>query len=226
MLVEIFKHIRLQSTQKTVTELCFDSNDRTNPNFIQSDIKMIDFDALAKKVGKTVCSPDGLALSKNIIHFVEFKNKGWDNIRISDTSNREDNLYLKVYDGISVFGFYSNIDIKNDVDITFTIILNPKKNTELIKKLKEREEDPMAGAFDELLEENNVSPVTRIDLVKYKKMKDGKLHFMKKLFNGLSKFGITVKVDVLLIQEEIDEFLSQFIPTYFFRAKIKVPYLF
>lgn len=210
MLVEIFNHILSQSNQKTVAELCFDVNDRENPNFIQSDIKMIDFDALAKKVGNTVCSPDGLALSKNIIHFIEFKNKGWGNIRISDTSNREDNLYLKVYDGISIFGLYSNVDIKNDLDIAFTIILNPKKNTELIKSLKEREENPMAGSFDKLLETNNVLPVTKIDVVKYKKMKDGKLCFMQNLFDGLSKFGIIVKVDALLIQEEIDEFLSQF----------------
>lgn len=216
MLVEIFEHIQSQSTQKTVTDLCFDSNDTENPSFIQSDIKMIDFDALAKNVGTTVCSPDGLALSKNIIHFIEFKNKGWDNIRISDNSNREDNLYLKVYDGISVFGSYSNIDIKDKVDFAFTIILNPKKNTEVIEKLKEREENPMTGSFDKLLGTNNVLPVTKIDVVKYRKMKDGKLCFMQKLFSGLSKFGIIVKVDVLLIQEEINEFLLQFqnpIPT-------------
>lgn len=202
MPVQSFHQIKLRSEtkQKTVTELCLDKN--TNTSFVQSDIVMIDFDALAKEVGKTVYSSDGLALNGNTIHFVEFKNQKWGKIDIS-------NYLRKIYDGISIFGFYSrNTAQLQQIDIHCTIICNPDKNPISVERT--REENPVFDAFQKNLEESENEITSNQDVSNYQKSKDGKLMQIQKLLEGLSKFGIQIKVNALLTQKEINEFLLQF----------------
>lgn len=148
MPIQSFHQIKLRSEtkQKTVTELCVDKN--TNTSFVESDIVMIDFDALAKEVGNIVCSSDGLALNGNTIHFVEFKNQPWRKIDIS-------NYLRKIYDGISIFGFHSQNTTKlQQIDIHCTIICNPDKNPISVEKT--REENPVFGVFQKILKNQEV----------------------------------------------------------------------
>lgn len=201
MPVQSFHQIKLRSEtkQKTVTELCLDKNGSIS--FLQSNIVMIDFDALAKEIGSNVCSSDGLALSGNTIHFVEFKNQKWGNVSIPD--------YLKkIYDGISVFGFHSNnANHLNQIDIYCTIVCNPEKNINVERTCRE---NPFFASLQENIVNSGNTPLSNQEISNEQKKKDGKLQHIRKLLTGLSKFGINIKVDVLLTQEEINQFLLQF----------------
>lgn len=170
--------------------------------FLNLEIEMINFDALTKEVGSTFCSPDALTLNGNIVHFVEFKNQKLSKIEIRDYLN-------KFYDGLSVFGFSSQNEKTIDkIQIQFTIICNPEKN--IINTERSCKENPFLGVIQDNIENSGNNPISDKEISNYQKMKEGKFKHMKKLLSGLSKFGINVEVDVLLIQEEIDEFLSQF----------------
>lgn len=170
--------------------------------FLKSNIKMFDFDALAKKVGGVTCSPDALTLNGDMVHFVEFKNQKLSKIEIRDCLN-------KFYDGLSVFGLSSqNGKTIDKIQVHFTIICNPEKNA--INTERSCEENLLFGVMQSNLENSGNNPISDKEMSNYQKMKEGKFQHMKKLLSGLSKFGINVEVDALLIQDEIDEFLSQF----------------
>lgn len=223
MPVKSFYDIRLicsrpQTQVKTVKKLCLDTSNKNNQSsFIQSNRMMIDFDALAKEVGSTFCSPDALALNGGTLHFIEFKNQAWRDIKKPDLLN-------KFLQGVSIFGWHTKNTIQlNNIDIVYTVICNPDKN---ISVKRTSEENFVFDGLQKNLELSGNGCITDKEVNEHKKKQENRLEKISDLLTGLSKFGIRVKVDVLLIQEEIDEFLLQFVPKYFFRAKIKVPYLF
>lgn len=206
MPIESFNYIQsnFNSLLSPITVLSATDNEKKakKDGFLKSKIEMINFDALAKRVGNVTRSPDGLTIKEDIIHFVEFKNQKSSNIEIRDCLN-------KFYDGLSVFGLYSqNGKTINRMQIQFTIVCNPEKN--VINTEKSREENPVFGTMQDVIKNSGNNPISNKEISNYQKMKNGKFQNMKKLLSGLSKFGIIVEVNVLLIQEEIDEFLSQF----------------
>ena len=201
MPVGSFNYIKLNpmTKQKTVTELCKSQDG----SFLQNDLLMIDFDGLAKQVGSILHSPDGLALKGDIVHFVEFKN------RKLSCKNMISECFLKLYDGLSIFGFLAKDNIKIDkIKIMYTIIFNPEKN--VINVRKTEEENAVFGTINRNLERSGGHQISDQDVSNYKKMKDGKFQHMRKIVTGLSKYGIEIEVDALLTQEEIEQFLLQF----------------
>lgn len=194
---------RPQTQKKIVKDLCLDFSDENNPKyFIQSEISMIDFDALAKEVGSTFRSPDALELNDGILHFIEFKNQDLSDVDIK-------NCQKKFYDGLSIFGILSqNNGVINDIQIQYTIVCNPEKN--MINTKRSCKENPVFGTMQNNIKKSEGSLISDKEIANYQRKKDGKLQNTKKLLLGLAKFGINVEIDALLIQEEIDEFLSQF----------------
>lgn len=193
----------MEITWKTVRELSFDNTN--NISFLQSEMQLIDFDALAKtlkeEVGSSAHSPDALMLSGDVIHFIEFKNQKWQKIIT--------NCLSKLYDGLSIFGICSQNESKlNEVCIVFTIICSPEKNYINIKKTQE--ENPVSEIFGKNLELSEEPPLSNQDVSNYEKERDGKLKKARRLTQGLSKYGIQIEMNILFIQEEIDNFLSQF----------------
>lgn len=169
--------------------------------FLNLEIEMIDFDALTKEVGSTFCSPDALALNGDMLHFIEFKNQAWKKVD-------KPNLLNKILQGVSVFGWHTkNITKLNHINIIYTVICNPDKN---ISVKKTSEESYVFNVIQKNLELSGNSPITDREVNEHKKRQENRLEKISDLLTGLSKFGIIVKVDTLLIQEEIDEFLSQF----------------
>lgn len=201
MLIETFYHLQSKPDikQKTITELCL--NKDTGISFLQSDIKMIDFDELAKDIGNSVCSPDGLALVENTLHFIEFKDQKIHNIKISDCLD-------KLYQGLSVFGLCADKQTHiTPLQIVFTIICNPAKNH--ISTQKTQDNNPFARMLNDNLAKTN-NQLSDLEISQYEKQKNGKFQSMKKLASGMKIFGIDIKVDILLIQQEIDDFLIKF----------------
>lgn len=100
--------------------------------FIYSDLKMINFDSLAKKLGSNVCSPDGLFCDpiQDELIFIELKNQDWDNFDFKKYKS-------KIYEGISVLSAFT-LDSNNDtesINISCYILFNPNHSKNLNRNL-------------------------------------------------------------------------------------------
>lgn len=196
MVVKSFNHIksRPETKQKTIEELCWEKNTKTS--FLKSKIKMIDFDQLAKEMNNNTPSPDALALDTKtkFIHFIEFKNRKWQDLKMSECLE-------KFYGGMSVFAYHSSHQPCSKIDIIYTIICNPEKNIIIST------ENPMFEVMKNNLEQSGTS-ISEID-INHKRI-NRRLEHIRKRLEVLIKYGINITVNAILLKKDIDAFLKEF----------------
>ncbi|TCP11928.1 hypothetical protein EV697_10540 [Bisgaardia hudsonensis] len=168
------------------------------PSFINSDIKILNFDRLAKNIGSSVRSPDGLYYLDNKFLFIEFKDQKSSSLNMDDKcrkKNIDKGMKGKLYEGISVFSSLLDNTI-SDLNIKYLVICNPAKNLQ-----KNPVERTMQKAINKSTnnDEDNTRNKHHIDI-------------LKKYFHPLKKLNIKIEIDFIVSEVKLQNFLNSLNP--------------
>lgn len=155
------------------------------PHFINSDLQMLNFDRLAKKLGNVVKSPDGLYFNNSALLFLEFKDRHLKNVDIND-------LKGKLYEGLSVFSFLLYKPLSK-LNIKYIIICNPEKN-----QVKNPVQQTMQNRINnEVIDKDeNTLRVTP------------KINELNRYFRSLKNLNIYIDIDIIITENKLFTFIQ------------------
>lgn len=164
------------------------------PEFIASDLRIINFDRIAKKKSNELRSPDGLYFQDEYILFLEFKDRKFSDVKIGDRCKRNKirkGIKGKIYEGLSLFSslLYSNL---TKLNIKCVIICNPSEN--IIQ-------NPAQGVLQNRIYQKEMIDVDELRTMHMKET-------LETYFSPLSNININFEFEIIISHDRLDKFIN------------------